>query len=101
LPATTDAYLLPLRRLAYRNRVEIYSIGTRVRLAQPTAALREQQLDELRKWLDVAQKVGATHVRVFGGAKPDGATLEEAIGFAAETLQRSAGYATDSGLVMV
>ena len=74
LPGTSDDYLLPLRRLAYRNRVEIYSIGTRVRLAQPTAELRDQQLDELRKWLDVAQKLGATHVRVFGGAKPDGAT---------------------------
>ena len=31
LPSTADDYLLPLRRLAYRNRVEIYSIGTRVR----------------------------------------------------------------------
>src|SRR5881392_1096177 len=50
LPSTSDDYLLPLRRLAYKNRVEIYSIGTRVRLAQPTAELREQQLNELRKW---------------------------------------------------
>ena len=100
LPATTDAYLLPLRRLAYRNRVEIYSIGTRVRLAQPTAALREQELNELRKWLDVAQKVGATHVRVFGGAKPDGATLEQAIDFAVETLKRGAEYAGARGLVL-
>src|SRR4030095_8165181 len=75
LPATTDDYLLPLRRFAYTNRVEIYSIGTRVRLAQPTDELRQQQLNELRRWLDVAQKVGATPVRVFGGAKPDGAHL--------------------------
>ena len=60
LPSTSDDYLLPLRRLAYRNRVEIYGIGTRVRLAQPTADLREQQLAELRKWLDVAQKLGAS-----------------------------------------
>src|SRR2546428_13662344 len=65
LPATTDDYLLPLRRFAYRNRVEIYSIGTRVRLAQPTADLREQQLGDLRKWLDVAQKVRATPRRRF------------------------------------
>jgi sugar phosphate isomerase/epimerase len=100
LPATSDDYLLPLRRLAYRNRVEIYSIGTRVRLAQPTAALREQQLDELRKWLDVAQKVGATHVRVFGGTKPEGATLEQAIGFAVETLKRGAEYAGARGLIL-
>src|SRR5207244_2901217 len=100
LPSTSDDYLLPLRRLAYKNRVEIYSIGTRVRLAQPTAELRQQQLDELRKWLDVAQKVGATHVRVFGGAKPDGATLDQAIGFAAETLKRGAELAGARGLIL-
>jgi L-ribulose-5-phosphate 3-epimerase len=100
LPSTSDDYLRPLRRLAYRNRVEIYSIGTRVQLAQPTPALRDQQLTELRKWLDVAQKVGATHVRVFGGEKPAGATLDQAIGFAAETLKRGADEAGARGLII-
>src|SRR6058998_4263292 len=74
MPGTSDDYVLPLRRLAYKNRVEIYSLGTRVRLAQPTADLREAQIIELRKWVDVAQKIGATHIRVFGGSKPAGAT---------------------------
>jgi L-ribulose-5-phosphate 3-epimerase len=100
LPSTSDDYLLPLRRLAYKNRVEIYSIGTRVRLAQPTVELREQQLNELRKWLDVAQKVGATHVRVFGGVTPAGTSLEQAIGFAAETLKRGAEDAGARGLIL-
>ena len=35
LPSTEDDYLRSLRNLAYNNRVEIYSIGTRVQLAQP------------------------------------------------------------------
>jgi sugar phosphate isomerase/epimerase len=100
LPGTSDGYLLPLRRLAYRNRVEIYSIGTRVQLAQATPELQQQQLAELRKWLDVAQRVGATHVRVFGGARPAGATLDEAIGFAAETLKRAADEAGSRGLIL-
>jgi sugar phosphate isomerase/epimerase len=100
LPATSDEYLLGLRRFAYRNRVEIYSIGTRVRLAQPTAELRQQQLDELTKWLDVAQRVGATHVRVFSGDRPAGATLEQSIGFAAETLKRGAELAGARGLIL-
>jgi len=100
LPSTTDDYLLPLRRLAYRNRVEIYSIGTRVRLAQPTAELREKELLELRKWVDVAQKLGATHVRVFGGQKPEGVTLDQAIGLAAETLKRGAEYAGARGIIL-
>ena len=100
LPGTSDADLLPLRRLAYRNRVEIYSIGTRIRLAQPTEELRERELMALRKWLDVAQKLGATHVRVFGGDKPDGATLDQAIGFAVETLKRGAEDAGARGLII-
>src|SRR5438067_8251284 len=62
LPDTSDDYLLPLRRLAYRNRVEIYGIGTRVRLAQPPPALREQEVAEPRQRPDVAQRVGAAHV---------------------------------------
>jgi L-ribulose-5-phosphate 3-epimerase len=100
MPSTNDDYLLPLRRLAYKNRVEIYSIGTRVRLAQPTPELREKELVELRKWVDVAQKLGATHVRVFGGQKPEGATLEQAIGFAAETLKRGAEYSGARGIIL-
>ena len=100
LPSTSDDYLRGLRRLAYKNRVEIYSIGTRVRLAQPTAALRDEQLQELRKWLDVAQRLGATHVRVFGGDVPPGTTLDQAIGFAAETLKRGAEEAGARGLLL-
>ena len=100
LPGTTDDVLLPLRREAYRNRVEIYSIGTRVRLAQPTADLREKELVELRKWVDVAQKMGATHMRVFGGAKPADATMEQAIALAVETLKRGAEYAGARGIIL-
>jgi sugar phosphate isomerase/epimerase len=100
LSGTTDDVLLPLRRFAYSNRVEIYSIGTRIRLAQPTAELRDKQLIELRRWLDVAQKLGATHVRVFGGDKPEGATMDQAIGFAVETLKRGADLAGARGLIL-
>ena len=100
LPGTTDDVLLPIRREAYRNRVEIYSIGTRVRLAQPTADLREKELVELRKWVDVAQKMGSTHMRVFGGAKPADATMEQAIAMAVETLKRGAEYAGARGIIL-
>ena len=99
--ASTEAdYLRSLRHLAYRNRVEIYSIGTRVQLSQPTPDLQKKQLAELRKWVEVAQRVGATHIRVFGGQKPEGATLEQAVGFAAETLKRGAEIAGAAGVLL-
>jgi sugar phosphate isomerase/epimerase len=54
----------------------------------------------LKKWLDVAQRVGATHVRLFGGDKPAGATLDQAIGFAVETMKRGAELAGARGLIL-
>jgi sugar phosphate isomerase/epimerase len=100
LSSTEADYLRSLRHLAYKNRVEIYSIGTRVQLAQPTPDLQEKQLADLRKWVEVAQRVGATHIRVFGGQKPAGATLEQAVGFAAETFKRGAEIAGPAGVLL-
>jgi sugar phosphate isomerase/epimerase len=71
-----------------------------VRLSQPTPELQEKELVELRKWVDVAQKIGATHMRVFSGPVPPGATMDQAIGFAAETLKRGAEYAGARGIIL-
>ena len=99
LPAgPPDEYLLSLRRLAWKNRVEIYSVGTRITLAQPTPELREKQLADVRKWVGVAQKLGASHIRVFGGQKPAGATMEQAIDFAAETMKQAAEISGAQGI---
>jgi L-ribulose-5-phosphate 3-epimerase len=96
----SDEYLLSLRRLAWKNRVEIYSVGTRIQLAQPTPELREKQLTDVRKWVDVAQKLGATHIRVFGGNAPTGTTIEQAIDFAAETLKQAADISGAHGVFL-
>jgi len=99
-PGPPDDYLLSLRRLAWKNRVEIYSVGTRVQLSQPTAELREKQLADVRHWVDVAQKLGATHIRVFGGNQPKDATMEQAIGYAAETLKAAADISGAHGIFL-
>jgi len=99
-PSTTDDFLLPLKRLAAKSCVEIYNLGVRVRLCQPTDELRDQQLAQLRKWVDVAQKIGASHVRVFGGTQPKGASMEQAINWAAETLKRGVEYAGARGVIL-
>lgn len=99
-PSTDDDFLLPLKRLAYRNGVEIYNLGVRVRLCQPTAEERENEVVELIKWLEVAQKMGARQVRVFGGSVPKGATQEQGIAWAAETLKRAADLGAARGIVV-
>lgn len=100
LPSTANDYLFSLRRLAFRNRVEIYGISVRVYLAQPTPELRDRQLAELTGWVNVAERLGASHIRVFGGPQPAGVTLDQAVGFAVETLKRGAEIAGSRGITL-
>jgi sugar phosphate isomerase/epimerase len=99
-PSTEDEFLLPLRRLAYRNAVELYSISVRTDLCKPPGAARDAQAAELRKWVDVAHKLGASHIRVFGGNVPKGSTEDQAAGWVIEMLKQAADYSGRHGVIL-
>jgi L-ribulose-5-phosphate 3-epimerase len=100
LADTNDETLFPLRKLAYRSGVAIYSIGIRARMSQPTAELRDGELETVKKWLDVAQRLGASHIRIFGGSVPQGATEDQAVIWAVETLKLCADEASRKGILL-
>jgi sugar phosphate isomerase/epimerase len=100
LPDTNDQTLFALKRLAYHSGVSLYNIGVRVRLAQPTPELQGAEVDSVRKWLDAAERLGAGHIRIFGGAVPKGATEDQAVAWAVETLKRCAGEAAKKGITL-
>ncbi len=99
-PDTSNQYLASLRRLAYKNAVSLYSVAVRVRLCQPTAELQRAEVENAKKWIDVAERVGATHVRIFGGTVPKGASEAQAITWAVEVLKRAAEYAGGRGIIL-
>ncbi len=99
-PNTEDSFLLPLKRLAYRSGIEIYSISVRTELTKPVGATRDQALTDLKKWVDVAAKLGAGHIRVFGGAIPKTSTEDEAANWVAETLVPAGEYASRHGIIL-
>lgn len=99
-PNTSDSFLLPLRRLAYRNAVEIYSISVRTDLCKPAGEARDKQAADLRHWVDVAHKLGASHLRVFGGNVPKGSSEEQAAQWVIEMLKPEAEYAGSKGVLL-
>lgn len=99
-PSTADSFLLPLRALAYRNGVEIYSISVRSDMCRPTAEEREKELAGVKKWVDVAAKLGAGHIRVFGGVVPKGQSEDTAAGWVVDVLSRAAEYAGSHGVIL-
>lgn len=99
-PSTEDSFLLPLRRLAYKNAVEIYSISARTDMCKPAGPERDKQAAELRRWVDAANKLGASHIRVFGGKVPAGSSEEQAAGWVTEMLREAAPYAGSKGVIL-
>ena len=99
-PDTSDEFLAKLRKAAFKSGVQIYNAGVRVRLAQPTPELQNAEVENIKKWVDVADRIGASHVRVFGGPIPKGATEQQAIAWAVEVLKRGAEYAGSRGITL-
>jgi sugar phosphate isomerase/epimerase len=97
-PNPGDDFLLPLRRLAYHMAVDIYSLAISTDLCRAPGPEREAEVEKVKRWVDVAQKLGSSHIRVFGGNVPKGSNEEQSGGWAAETLRRCAEYSGSRGI---
>jgi sugar phosphate isomerase/epimerase len=101
LPKTgLDEFLLSLRRKAYLSAVEIPSIAIRSDLCKGDERQQQVEVAWLSYWVDVANKLGASHIRVFGGTVPKGATEDQAAGWVVEILKRAAEYAAKKGVIL-
>ena len=100
LPNTPNEYIASLRKTAFKNGVQIYNSGVRVQLAQPTPELQNAEFENIRKWVDMTERLGGSQMRVFGGRVPNGASEEQAIGWAVEVLKRGAEYAGTKGITL-
>lgn len=99
-PSSGPEFTLPLRRLAYVNGVELYSISVRSELTKPEASDRRAEVASLCRWVDVADSLGASHIRVFGGNVPKGRTEDEAAAWVTECLLRASDYAATKGVIL-
>jgi sugar phosphate isomerase/epimerase len=95
-----DGFLTNLRLKAYMNAVEIPSIAIRTDLCRKSEREQEQEAAWVMHWVDVADRLGASFIRVFGGAVPKGSTEDEAAGWVTEILKRSADYAGSKGVIL-
>jgi len=96
----TNQWLSSLRNTAYKNGVHIFSIGSPVKMAQPTPELRQKEIAFALKWIDIADRLGAGHVRVFGGGIAKGATEAQAVDWAVEVYKPTLDYAGNKGILL-
>jgi sugar phosphate isomerase/epimerase len=94
------AYLRRLRNRAFRQGVTISGTAIRNDFCQPPGEKKEQEIAQVKEWIDHAAELFAPHVRIFAGSIPEGADKESAIRWTAEGIQAILGHAEDRGVMI-
>jgi sugar phosphate isomerase/epimerase len=100
LKSTNPEYLHDLRHLAYKHALAFSGAACGVSMVQPDAAKRADSLNEIRKWVDVSDHLGASHLRIFAGKLPEGAAMNDAITWVVEAMKAACDYSGRRGITL-
>lgn len=90
-----------IRRLFGPEGVRLIGLSTSARFSASDDAERRQNEDAARECLAVAAQLGVPLIRVFGGRRPEGVTIQQGIDNVADSLNRLAPAAEQSGVTIV
>lgn len=100
LKSTDAAYLDSLRHLAYENGVPFSGAACGSSMVQADAARRAETLAQIKQWVDVTDRLGASHLRVFAGRVPQGVARQDAIDWVVETMKAGCEYSAARGIAL-
>ncbi|MDA0232431.1 MAG: sugar phosphate isomerase/epimerase [Chloroflexi bacterium] len=97
--STEPAYLEELRMLTLRRGLHICYIGVSNNFGKTGDELREQ-VELMKRWIDVAQRMGVQMVRAFGSWVPEGESAEDAWPRLVASTKEVAEYGQSKGVVV-
>jgi sugar phosphate isomerase/epimerase len=97
----SDEYIYALKRRAYLNGVSITGTGVRNDFTTPDAAKRKGEIDLVKNWVGVGNKLGASVVRVFSGPSlPKDHTFDQVLEWMIPAYQECAAYGKQHGVMI-
>jgi sugar phosphate isomerase/epimerase len=67
---------------------------------QADKAKRDETLEDIKKWVDTTDALGAAHLRIFAGDLPAGVTMQQAIDWTVEAMKPACEYAAKFGITL-
>jgi sugar phosphate isomerase/epimerase len=96
----TDEYLCQLKATAFRLGLSISSTAVGNNFCLPPGEARDQQIADVKKWIDHASVLGAPVIRIFSGRVAKQQTPEEARRLAIEGIEECCEYAGRRGIFL-
>jgi sugar phosphate isomerase/epimerase len=100
LKSSEPAYLVSLRHLAFKNGLPFSGAAIGTNMCQPDPAKQAQELEKIKKWVDATEWLGASHLRVFGGELPAGATEAQGVEWVVEVMKPACEYSAQKGITL-
>lgn len=96
-----DEYLYHLKRKAFRLGLEISGTGVRNDFTDPHKKKRKESAALVKKWIEVAEKIGAPAIRIFAGnQKPEGHSRDQIIDWMLKDITKCVEYGKHHGVVV-
>ena len=98
----TDEYIYELKRKAFKLGIDISGTGIRNNFASPDPAARAADVERAKKWIIVAEKLGAPVLRLFAGEIPKGYEnkWDEVAGWMVECYKECAAFGAKHGVII-
>jgi sugar phosphate isomerase/epimerase len=100
MKSTDPGYIENLRYLGYKNGVAFSGVACGASMVQADSAKRAEVLGEIKKWVDVTQRIGAPHLRVFAGKQPVGTTMVQCVSWVVDLMRAASDYSGRKGITI-
>ena len=100
-PELTGDGLKQTRRDLEARGIVVTDLGASAHMHEKDPALRAAQLDEGRRFIDLAHALGVPYVRMFGDKVPAGESKEDAVKRVVDGFQQMAAYARPAGVTIL
>jgi sugar phosphate isomerase/epimerase len=100
--APPDAHIYSIKNRALRLGLDVSGTGVRNDFTLADPAKRATEASLVKRWVDVAAKLGAPMVRVFAGrGVPEGHSEAEVTGWVVEHIRECTAYGAERGVAIV
>ena len=98
----SDEYIYELKRKAFKLGIDISGTGIRNNFASPNPAVRAADVERAKRWIIVAEKLGAPVIRLFAGEIPKGYEnkWDEVAGWMIECYKECAAFGAQHGVII-
>lgn len=95
----TPAYLRHLKQLCFMQGLDVSGTAVGNDFCHPAGEKRDQEVAQVKQWIDRAEILGAPVIRIFSGS-PHGTSVEEAHKLAVAGMEECCHYAGEHGVYL-